>query len=233
VTETRLRRRRVIALTAAGVLGVFAVLPHPLEHLAQFFGTGVLIAIAAVAGAVFAPRVGLVTAIIDAALTGQAFIARARSVGVFAIAVGVVTGLAVVALDVVVFAPLVPETKALPARPLWTGALAALYGGLAEETLWRYGAMSFLAWLFTRVVRGPAVYWAGIVISSVVFGLAHLPATALLPLAPVVVARTMILVGLAGVAFGWLYWRRGLEAAMVSHGVAALIVHLTVPAIGV
>ena len=234
MTETRLRRRRVIAFTAAGLLGVFAVLPHPLEHLAQFFGTGVLIAIAAVAGAVFAPRVGLVTAIIDAALTGQAFIARARSVAVFATAVGVVTGLAVVALDVVVFAPLVPETKALPARPLWTGALAALYGGLAEETLWRYGAMSFLAWLFTRVVRGPAVYWAGIVVSSVVFGLAHLPATdALLPLAPVVVTRTMILVGLAGVAFGWLYWRRGLDAAMVSHGVTALIVHVTVPAIGV
>src|SRR5438876_999978 len=84
---------------------------------------GILIAIAAVARAAFAPRVGLVTAIIAAALAGQAFIARARSVAVFAIAVGVVTGLAVVALDVVVFAPLVPETKALPARPLWTGAL--------------------------------------------------------------------------------------------------------------
>ena len=67
----RQRRRRVIALTAAGVLGVFAVLPHPLEHLAQFIATGVLIAIAAVAGALLAPRVGLVTPIIDAALSGQ------------------------------------------------------------------------------------------------------------------------------------------------------------------
>ena len=65
----RQRRRRVIALTAAGVLGVFAVLPHPLEHLAQFIATGVLIAIAAVAGALLAPRVGLVTPIIDAALS--------------------------------------------------------------------------------------------------------------------------------------------------------------------
>ena len=74
-------------LTAAGVLGVFAVLPHPLEHLAQFFGTGVLIAIAAATGAWFAARAGLVTPIIDAALTGQPFVARARSVAVFAIVV--------------------------------------------------------------------------------------------------------------------------------------------------
>jgi len=213
---------------------VFAVLPHPFEHLAQFFGTGVLIAIAAIAGAEFAPRVGLVTAIIDAALTGQAFLTRARSVVALAIGLGVVTALAVVALDVVVFAPLVPETKALPARPLWTGALAALYGGLAEETLWRYGAMSFLVWLFTKFVRGRTAYWTAIVGASVVFGLAHLPATdALVPLTALVVTRTMILVGLAGVAFGWLYWRRGLEAAMIAHGIATLIVHVTVPAIGV
>src|SRR5437667_8125844 len=109
VTETRLRRRRVIALTAAGVLGVFAVLPHPLEHLAQFFGTGVLIAIAAVAGAVFAPRVGLVTAIIDAALSRQPFAARARSNAALAVGVGVAVALAIVALAVAVLAPLVPQ----------------------------------------------------------------------------------------------------------------------------
>ena len=224
----------MIALTAAGILGVFAVLPHPLEHMAQFLGTRVLIAVAAVAGAWFAPRVGLVTPIIDAALTGQPFIGRARSVAVLAIGLGVVAALAVVALDVVVFAPLVPETKALPARALWTGALAALYRGLTEETLWRYGAMSFLVWLFTKFARGPSAYRAAIVVASALFGLAHLPATdALASLTPVVVTRTMVLVGLAGVTFGWLYWRRGLEAAMIAHGAAAWIVHVTVPAVGV
>ena len=213
---------------------MFAVLPHPLEHLAQFFGTGVLIAIAAAAGTVFAPRVGFVTTIIDAALTGQSFIGRARSVALPSIGLSLVAALAVVALDLVAFAPLVPEIKALPARPLWTGALAAIYGGLTEETLWRYGAMSFLVWLFTRLVRRPAAYWAAIVGASAVFGLAHLPATdALVALTPLVVTRTMVLVSAAGVVFGWLCWRRGLEAAMVAHGAAALIVHVTVPAVGV
>ncbi len=47
------------------------------------------------------------------------------------------------------------------------------------------------------------------------------------------IMRTIMLNGLAGLAFGWLYWRRGLEAAMVSHGAVALILHVAVPAIGV
>jgi len=213
---------------------VFAVLPHPLEHLAQFFGTGVLIAIAAAAGTVFAPRVGLVTTIIDAALSRQPFAARARSNAALAVGVGVAVALAIVALDVVVFAPLVPETRTVAARPLWTGALAALYGGLSEETLWRYGAVSFLAWLFTRVVRGPTAYWAAIVVASVVFGLAHLPATdALVPLTPVVVDANDDPRRPRRRRFRWLYWRRGLEAAMIAHGAAALIVHVTAPAIGI
>ena len=74
----------------------------------------------------------------------------------------------------------------------------------------------------------------GMVGASAVFGLAHLPATdALVALTPLVVTRTMVLVSAAGVVFGWLCWRRGLEAAMVAHGAAALIVHVTVPAVGV
>lgn len=223
----------MLALTAAGVFGVFVVLPHPLEHVAQFLAGAVLIAFAASAGAWFAPRADLGTPIIDAALAGRPFTVRAFSVAALAITVGVVAAFVIVALDLVVFAPLVPEMKSVPAPPLWTSALAALYGGLAEETVWRYGAMSLLAWLFLRAVRGPAAYWAAIVGGAALFGVGLLPPTAeVVPLTPLVVARTVALNGVAGVAFGWLYWRRGLEAAMVAHGTAAAILHTAVRAIG-
>ena len=145
-----------------------------------------------------------------------------------------IASLAVIGLDVLAFAPLAPETRAIATPPLWTGALAAIYGGLTEEIVLRYGAMSFLAWLCMKIVPGRAAYWAAIVGASLVFGVVHLPPTAaVLSLTPVLVTRTILLNGLAGLAFGWLYWRRGLEAALVSHGVAALILHVAVPAIGV
>jgi membrane protease YdiL (CAAX protease family) len=221
-------------LTAVGILGAFVVIPHLLEHLAQFLATGLIVAIAATAGAWFASRTGLATPIIDAALTRQTFPRRVPSTVALAIALGVIASLAIVALDVLVFAPLAPETKAIATPPLWTGAFAALYGGLTEEIVLRYGAMSLLAWLCMKLLSGRAAYSAAIVGASLLFGLAHLPATAaVLSLTPVLITRTILLNGLAGLAFGWLYWRRGLEAAMVSHGVAALILHVTVPAIGV
>jgi membrane protease YdiL (CAAX protease family) len=37
--------------------------------------------------------------------------------------------------------------------------------------------------------------------------------------------------GLAGVVFGWLYWRRGLLAAMVAHLTFDLVLHVIVPAL--
>jgi hypothetical protein len=185
-------------LIAAGLIGAFAVIPHLLLHLAEFLGSGILIAIAVAAGTWLAPRAGLTTPIIDAALTGQPFARRARSVVGLAIGLGVVAALAVVALNVLLFAPLLAQTTSAP--PLWTRAPAALYGGLTEEILLRYGAMSFLAWLLTRVASGPTASWGAIVGAAALCGLAHLPATA--ALTPLAVTRAIVLNGLAAVVFG-------------------------------
>jgi hypothetical protein len=47
----------------------------------------------------------------------------------------------------------------------------------------------------------------------------------LAPLTPVVVARALVLNGVAGATFGVLYWRAGLEAAMVAHVAADVVLH--------
>jgi membrane protease YdiL (CAAX protease family) len=50
------------------------------------------------------------------------------------------------------------------------------------------------------------------------FAAGHLPAVAAqLDLTPAIVARTLVLNGVAGLLYGWLFWRRHLEAAMVAH----------------
>ena len=48
----------------------------------------------------------------------------------------------------------------------------------------------------------------------------------LVPLTPLVIARTVVLNGLLGIIFGWLYWRHGLEAAMISHFSADIVLHV-------
>ena len=82
-------------------------------------------------------------------------------------------------------------------------------------------ALVFVGWSVTgRRSDGPGsgITWAAIAISAMLFGLGHLPALAQsVELTPALVARTVLLNAIAGVIFGWLYWRRSLEAAMVAH----------------
>lgn len=100
----------------------------------------------------------------------------------------------------------------------------------------RLGLMTFLVWTGTRLIRatapGRVVLWTAIGLTALVFGAGHLPATAaMLPLTPLVVVRALLLNGLGGLVFGWLYWRRGLLAAMLAHFSADVVLHVVVPSL--
>jgi membrane protease YdiL (CAAX protease family) len=71
--------------------------------------------------------------------------------------------------------------------------------------------------------RTGVAFWLANIVAAVLFGLGHLPATALLtPLTKLVVLRALLLNGIPGVVFGVLYFKRGLESAMVSYFAADL-----------
>jgi hypothetical protein len=83
---------------------------------------------------------------------------------------------------------------------VWKGALASLYGGIVEVTLIRPFLMSVLVWVFGFIWRptdgksSATAVWIAIIVSAVLFGLGHLPATALLvELTPMVVLRAIVL----------------------------------------
>ncbi|MFL9823258.1 CPBP family intramembrane glutamic endopeptidase [Rhodoplanes sp. SY1] len=120
--------------------------------------------------------------------------------------------------------------------PLGQRLLASLYGGITEEVLLRLFVMTLLAWaigrLFGRSARSAPVAVAAIVVSAVLFGVGHLPALAQSgALTTIVIVRTIALNAMGGVVFGWLYWRRGLAAAMLAHLTADLVLHVVVPTV--
>jgi membrane protease YdiL (CAAX protease family) len=93
--------------------------------------------------------------------------------------------------------------------------------------------MSFFAWLGRFISRTPegkptnAVFWIANILAAVLFGLGHLPTlSTLVPLTARMIVRTVVLNGLLGMIFGWLYWKRGLEAAMISHFSADIVLHV-------
>jgi membrane protease YdiL (CAAX protease family) len=47
-----------------------------------------------------------------------------------------------------------------------------------------------------------------------------------MPITPLVVAAALMLNGIAGIAFGFLYRRHGLEAAMIAHFIADFVIYV-------
>jgi hypothetical protein len=201
-----------------------------------------IFAVAVAAGLFLASRIGLGAPILEACLARQTVTARVKAILVPSLVLGILASLVVMALDATVFGPtLVAQLGKTAERlsgpnvqpPAWQGFLASFYGGIDEEIVMRLFLLSLLAFLGKFVSHRAdgrptlAVLWIANIITAVLFGLGHLPATAaLLPLTPLVVARAVVLNGIAGVAFGYLYWTRGLESAMLSHFSADMVLHV-------
>ncbi len=113
------------------------------------------------------------------------------------------------------------------------GLLASFYGGIAEELQMRLFLMTLMLWVVARLRRrvpGNAGFHVAIVLAAVLFGIGHLPAAAhIWGLDALVVLRTVFLNALVGSVCGWLYWRRGLEMAMLAHFSADLVLHVLAP----
>lgn len=191
-----------------------------------------LLGVACLLGAYAAPRVGLHSYAIDRMGTGDGIWQRLRNDVGLAVGIGILGGALIVVLDAVLMpfvAQDLPQSVIGTTMPTVLDVLAYipvrfLYGGITEELMLRFGLMSVLAFVGWRVTGhrtddpGPAVMWASIVVSAVLFGVGHLPALAQsVDLTPALIARTVLLNAVAGILFGWLYWRRSLEVAMVAH----------------
>jgi hypothetical protein len=141
-----------------------------------------------------------------------------------AIVSGVAIAIVIVVLDFALFQHAALQRPA-SARAIAGGLVGGvLYGGLAEEIMMRWGLMSLVAWVGVRLFARNAstapgsILVAAIVIVALLFAAGHLPAAAMTaPLTSGVVARTLLLNAVAGLLFGWLFWRRSLESAMVAH----------------
>jgi membrane protease YdiL (CAAX protease family) len=212
----------VLTLTLLpAVLGDEVAAPFWVVASASLAQTGVLLALATWAGVRLAPSVGLRAPVFEAWAAGRSARAAVQALGRPAVLWGLVSG----ALLYAAYALAPPEVIALQERFSPPLVARVLYGGIAEEVLLRWGAMTFLLWAGWRVVqrRGGApragLVWAAIVVSALLFGLSHLPAAAaLIGAMPPGLALYVVLANAAfGVLFGYLFWTRGLEASMVAH----------------
>jgi hypothetical protein len=197
--------------------------PVPLETLqvASAVQGAVLVLIAAVMGVALAPRVGLAAPVVTA-MASRAGVLEALRPQLVPGLVGGGVGAAVI-LGFHAFAPASLDAIQ-PATPLPL-VVRVLYGGVTEEVLVRWGLMTFVAWAGWRVLgRGsqrpsPGIIWAAIAISALVFGASHLPSVtqSVTALSGYLAAYVIVGNALFGLVAGYLFWRYGLEAAVIAH----------------
>lgn len=187
----------------------------------------VLLAVAVLIGVALAPGVGLSAPVAQAIAAGEEpvpALKRQLMPGVIGAVVGAVSILLTAAVSKSFLTTETIErissfTRLLPLPTRF------LYGGITEELLLRWGLMTLLVWIgwrvFQKALAKPTSTWfvVAILVSAFVFGLGHLPA-ALLLLGETTIAVVLFVIvanSAFGIVAGYLYWKYGLESAMIAH----------------
>jgi membrane protease YdiL (CAAX protease family) len=243
-----------LILFGAGLLGVVALLPYAVDLLRSstlrdtappqisvvllvlltLLQNGVLLSATILIGMILSERVGLRMHVIRAVASGQHPV-NLKAVLLPGAIVGAAVGTVLVTVEAVFFLKHLPAAM-LPSFyiSLWKRLLAGvLYGGFTEELVMRLFLLTLIAWLLGKWWKTsdgtptPGAFWIAIILVALLFGLGHLPATsAMTPITQLLVVRALVLNGIAGIAFGYLYWRRGLESAMLAHMSAHLVMQI-------
>lgn len=203
-------------------------LPPPvLLKIATFVQPAVFVTAATLVGLFLAEKVGLHAPAAEAWARREEFFSELRPQILPGIIAGILCGSALIGIWLVFTPFLTPEfvSQAERFNKFIPTAVRFLYGGLTEEVLLRWGMMTFLVWLFWRLFQKgagkprPAFVVAAILISAFIFAVGHLPLAIALAGQTSVPMIGFVIIGnsLFGIVAGFLYWRKGLESAMIAH----------------
>lgn len=134
---------------------------------------------------------------------------------------GFLVGICTTAVGLMFNAAIPAEFSSINSNLQTTVAARILYGGIAEELMLRFGFMTLVVWIVFKLTKSlrPSTYWVGIVLSTLLFAVGHFPVVFSTIANPSLLFLTYILIGnsIAGLFFGYLYWKKGLEAAIFAH----------------
>lgn len=254
-SETPLELESVLCLVGLIIPAMFAIWPYisyqqnislewdllVIDRLINILLSSVLGGL----GLMLANRIGLGMPFVEAWTQREPAPGRFRNIVAIAWIVAVILVLLSVILHTLVFDPSlhnmlkelgIPISGRANTPPLY-GFLAAISAGIMEEIEFRLFGLSLLAWLLGLLFHDPdgrpkpIVFWTATIFFALGFGVAHLPAqTAVgLPLTPLVITASLVLNGIGGLIFGWLFWSFGLESAILAHFFADLMMHSMIP----
>lgn len=253
--QKKWRIKLVLLLTLLGAIGIVAIIPYEITTLMneEFYQTNpeampipfvvmvnsiiqiVFLFLLVLIGVRLQRRAVLGTPLLASFVYEKKLQRFSKKWLLVGISITFIISLLTILLDLFVFTPFIeiPDEQ-ITTTIWWQGLLAMFYGGITEELMVRLFGMTLVVWLLTRITKKEkdnipdSFYYIAIFITAILFGLGHLPATMEIfgELNGIIILRAIVLNGLLGLWFGYLYWRKGLEYAIVAHMSADFFIHV-------
>jgi membrane protease YdiL (CAAX protease family) len=194
--------------------------PQTLKFLVLINPT-ILLLVAVVIGTILYDKVGLSVPTISSILKIKDSEIKFTDQIKFGVLFGLVTGI-LTTITWLIFKSSIPQEFIDVENKIKPTALAKFGdGGVTEELLMRFGFMTLVVWIIFKVSSklNDITYWIGIILASILFGVGHFPVVFNVVKSPTTELLAHVLIGnsIAGLFFGWLYWKKGLEAAFIGH----------------
>lgn len=242
----------VLILTFLGAIGIIAIIPYEMTVLLQDDLPGALpvpiivtinsitqltlLFVLVLIGVRLSERTGLGAPIIKAYVYERRWLPISKTWMKRGITVSFLLSLLVILLDLFLFNPLIdiPNEQIIQTTVWWQGLLAMFYGGITEELMIRLFGMTLIVWLYAKITKKrqqdipKTVFAMAIFLTALLFGIGHLPAAIGIygELTGAIILRILLLNGIFGLWFGYLYYKKGLEYAIVSHMSADFFIHV-------
>lgn len=162
-----------------------------------------------------AGRIGIGLPLLEGLLGKEGFLQWRRSVFSLALMISIAASLPFLLVNLNV------DPERYPA--LWKWLLSSMDAGVGEEIFYRFFLMTLIAWLGSLVWQDGdgrptrTVFWIAIFLAGLIFGWGHVDDAVFDHGINFAIARLMIFNSLLGITFGWLYWKQGLESAILAH----------------
>jgi membrane protease YdiL (CAAX protease family) len=221
----------VLPYTIALMSPALAHMLTPVLWVVQIVQSTVIFAVAIFFGMRLSKRVEFTMPVFE----GKKPVRYIQSILPVSVGMGILGGFFIIACSFLFPSLSLTFLKAEMSVDIWKRIFASFYGGFAEEIVFRLFLMTLFVWIVTKFTKKKdgrptdTGIWISIVVSSIIFGLGHLGITgSIAAITPLVVIRAVLLNGVS-VIFSWLYWKKGLESAMIAHFSSDIVIHVLTP----
>ncbi|EHP87896.1 CPBP family intramembrane glutamic endopeptidase [Methanotorris formicicus] len=147
---------------------------------------------------------------------------------IFSMKIGLFLGVILGAISTIAEYSMILNLRSMSTHLTICGMFLSVYGGINEEVIFRLFLMGSFAYLLSELGIKRAVE-VSLVTSPILFAIGHTPVSMEFISKKTIMSMLFVSNFIFGLVFGYIYWKKGLEYAMVSHFSLDFVLYVVIP----